>query len=140
MNILLVEDNPGDILLAQEALNELAVTHHLQVVRDGEGAICIISELMETPSHTPDLILLDLNLPGLSGLEVLSFIKSYAGWNHVPVVVFSTSDAETDISSCYQRRANCFITKPIGFEELVQLFRQILSFWGRQTYAFKASA
>lgn len=140
MNIVLIEDNPGDVLLAREALRELDLSHHLHLATDGEGAICLISEMMADPHSTPDLVLLDLNLPGLSGLEVLSFIKSQQAWQQVPVVVFSTSDAHSDIQSCYARRANCFLTKPIGFDELVQMFRRVFDFWNRQNQAWRVSA
>jgi two-component system, chemotaxis family, response regulator Rcp1 len=140
MNIFLVEDNTGDVLLAREAMREINLPYHLEVVQDGEGAICRLSQMMEEASLTPDIVLLDLNLPGLSGLEVLSFIKNHQPWDHVPVVVFSTSEAESDIASCYQRQANCFLTKPIGFDELVGMFRQMFAFWHRQTRSCRISA
>lgn len=140
MNIFLIEDNAGDVLLAREAMRELNLPCHLEVVQDGEGAICRLSEMMEEAHLAPDMVLLDLNLPGLPGLEVLSFIKNHEPWDHVPVVVFSTSDAAKDIASCYQRQANCFLTKPIGFDELVYMFRQVFTFWHRQTHGYRMSA
>jgi len=140
MNIFLIEDNAGDVLLVREAMREIDLPCHLEVVHDGEGAICRLSQMMEEGRGTPDLVLLDLNLPGLSGLEVLSFIKNYRPWDHIPVVVFSTSDAARDIASCYQRQANCFVTKPIGFEDLVVMFRQIFAFYGRQSPNYRISA
>lgn len=130
IEILLVEDNPGDIRLTQEALKEGRILNHLHVVEDGEQAIAFLNQ-MEPYSQAPlpDLILLDLNLPRRNGLEVLGMIKSNEALKHIPVVVFTTSQAEEDIMSAYNLYANCYITKPIDLEQFINSVKSIEDFW-----------
>ncbi len=129
-NILLVEDNPGDIRLTKEAFKEINLDAALYVTRDGEEAI---SFLMKKSSYqtmpTPDLILLDLNLPKKDGREVLKIIKTDPALMQIPVVIMTTSKAKEDISKAYNLYANCYITKPIGLEEFINVVQYIGKFW-----------
>ncbi|MGB3309560.1 MAG: response regulator [Nodosilinea sp.] len=130
LEILLVEDNPGDIRLTQEVLNEGQICSHLNVVDDGEKAIAFLNHsppyLHAPPPH---LILLDLNLPRRSGLEVLKIIKTDDALKHIPVIVFTSSQAEEDIMSAYSLHANCYITKPLDLEQFTRSIRSIEDFW-----------
>ncbi len=130
VEILLVEDNPGDIRLTQEVLKEGKIHNHLNVVEDGEQAIAFLYHI-EPYSHAPlpDLILLDLNLPRRNGLEVLRMIKTNDTLKHIPVVIFTTSEAEEDIMSAYNLYANCYITKPIDLEQFIKSVKSIEDFW-----------
>jgi len=130
IEILLVEDNPGDVRLTQEILKEGNIHSHLNVVDDGEKAIAF---LLRSGSyiHAPDpnLILLDLNLPRRGGLEVLEVVKTSDHLKHIPVIVFTTSQAEEDVMRAYNLHANCFITKPIDLEQFTQRVKSIEDFW-----------
>lgn len=130
INILLVEDSPGDARLTQEALREGKVTNVLYMVRDGEEAVRFLRR--EPPYNnkpTPDMIMLDLNLPRMDGREVLARIKNDPDFRHIPVVVLTTSKAEEDIASAYDLRCNCYITKPVDLDQFLKIIRQIESFW-----------
>lgn len=133
MNILLVEDNPGDIILAKEALkisSETIGSYHLEVAKDGEEAIRFLHRLGRFKRKLrPDLIFLDLNLPRKNGFEVLKEIKSSDSLKNIPVVVFSTSSSEFDINNSYQYQANCYVTKPVDFDDFIEVMGRILSFW-----------
>lgn len=130
INILLVEDNPGDIRLTREALKESVVPHELSVVGDGAAAIRYLERATaEGPATVPDLVLLDLNLPKLNGHEVLQRIKSHDQWKVIPVVVLTTSEAEVDILTCYSEHANCYITKPLALHTFMDVVKQIQDFW-----------
>jgi len=129
-NILLVEDNPGDVRLTQEAMKESKSRCILNVVGDGEEAIMYLQnkgEYSEVPR--PDLILLDLNLPKLSGREVLQRIKQMDQVKSIPVVVLTTSTAQEDIVSSYALHANCYITKPSDLDDFIGAIQQIETFW-----------
>jgi two-component system, chemotaxis family, response regulator Rcp1 len=130
VEILLVEDNPGDVRLTQEVLKDCRIQNHLNVVDDGEKAIAF---LYRTPpyNHAPEpkLVLLDLNLPRRGGLEVLKMIKTSEALRHIPVIVFTTSQAEEDIMSAYNLYANCYITKPIDLEQFTKSVKSIEDFW-----------
>jgi two-component system, chemotaxis family, response regulator Rcp1 len=130
IEILLVEDNPGDVRLTQEVLKDGRVHNHLNVVDDGEKAIAFLSR---TPPYTnapePNLVLLDLNLPRRGGLEVLKIIKTNETLMHIPVIVFTTSQAEEDIMNAYNLHANCYITKPIDLEQFTNSVQSIEDFW-----------
>lgn len=130
IEILLIEDNPGDIRLTQEVLKEGKILNHLNIVEDGEKAIAFLNR-MEPYSHAPhpDLILLDLNLPRKDGLEVLKIIKTDKILKPIPVVVFTTSQAEEDIMNAYNLYANCYITKPIDLENFIRSIKSIETFW-----------
>jgi two-component system, chemotaxis family, response regulator Rcp1 len=130
LEILLVEDNPGDVRLIQEALREARSRHKLRVVQDGVEAMSYLRKL--TPyvaSARPDLILLDLNLPKKDGREVLAEIKSDPGLRRIPVVVLTTSDAPDDISRSYDLFANCYVAKPASLSQLVSTVQAIENFW-----------
>lgn len=130
INIALIEDNPGDIRLTQEALGESNMDFHLEVLMDGLEAI---KYLHRTDKYSnairPDIILLDLNLPKKDGREVLAFIKSHSELKRIPVLVLTTSNSEADITRAYDYHANCYITKPIDFNEFIDIVRLIESFW-----------
>ncbi len=130
VEILLVEDNPGDVRLTREALREGSFRNNLNVVSDGvEALIFLRHEGIYANSPEPDLILLDLNLPRKGGHEVLAEIKADQALCHIPVVVLSTSSDEADIIDSYALHANCYITKPVGFEQFVDVVKAIEAFW-----------
>ena len=130
IEILLVEDSPGDVLLTRETLKDAKVLNHLSVVGDGEAAMAF---LHRDPPHInaprPDLILLDLNLPKKDGREVLAEIKSDSEWRRIPVVVLTTSAAEQDIFESYDLHANCYITKPVNLDQWIDVVNSIENFW-----------
>jgi chemotaxis family two-component system response regulator Rcp1 len=130
IDILLVEDSPGDIRLAQEALKESKIRNKLFVVEDGVEAMAFLRQqgkYAEVPR--PDLILLDLNLPRKSGREVLAEIKSDEELKRIPVVVLTVSRAEEDILRSYDHHANCYITKPLDFSQFMEITKSIEQFW-----------
>ncbi|MDO9185489.1 MAG: response regulator [Bacteroidia bacterium] len=130
IDILLVEDSPGDVRLTQEVLKEGKIKNKLSVVMDGEEAIFFLKKIGKYKDvSTPDLILLDLNLPKRDGREVLAEIKNDPNFSSIPVVVLTTSDAEKDIISSYASHANAFITKPVDFDQFVTVVRAIEDFW-----------
>jgi len=121
INILLVEDNPGDILLTMEALKESKIHNNIDVVKDGIEALAFLKrEGKYINKSRPDLILLDLNLPKKDGREVLEEIKSDKHLKKIPVVVLTTSEAEQDILKAYNLHANCYITKPVDLEQFIK--------------------
>lgn len=125
VQILLVEDNDGDIILTQEALKEGKIKNQISVARDGEEAINMLNET----NNLPDLILLDINLPKVNGFEVLSAIKTNDRLKAIPVIMLSTSGAEKDVLTSYNNYANCFITKPVDFTRFMEVVRTIENFW-----------
>jgi chemotaxis family two-component system response regulator Rcp1 len=125
VQILLVEDNDGDIILTQEALKEGKIKNQISVARDGQQAI----DLLNKATVLPDLILLDINLPKVNGFEVLAAIKSDDRFKMIPVIMLSTSGAENDILTSYNNYANCFITKPVDFNRFMEVVRTIENFW-----------
>jgi two-component system response regulator len=130
VEILLVEDDAGDIDLTEEALEESKLQINLNVVRDGVEAIAYLRREGEYANATqPDLMLLDLNLPRKDGREVLQEIKNDNKLKHIPVVVLTTSDTDEDILSSYDLGANCYVNKPLGMEEFAQIVRSIEDFW-----------
>jgi chemotaxis family two-component system response regulator Rcp1 len=130
IDILLVEDNPGDVRLAQEALKESKVRNKLFVVEDGVEAMAFLHrEGKYADSPRPDLILLDLNLPRKSGREVLAEVKTNEDFKRIPVVVLTVSRAEEDIIRCYNHHANCYITKPLDFNQFMEVTKSIEEFW-----------
>ena len=130
IEILLVEDNPADVRLTQEALREGKLRNTLTVAETGEKALAMLSR---RPPHAdspkPDLILLDLNLPGRSGREVLAEIKADPDLKRIPVVILTTSKAEEDVVKSYNLHANAYITKPVDLDKFMQVVRSIESFW-----------
>ena len=130
IEILLVEDNPGDVRLTIEGLNEAKVRNNLQVARDGVEALEFLRRQGRfADAVRPDLILLDLNLPRMDGREVLAEVKSDPDLKAIPVVVLTTSSAEQDILHSYQLQANCYITKPVDLEQFIKVVRSIEDFW-----------
>ena len=130
IDILLVEDNPGDVRLTQEALKEAKVRNNLHVVEDGVEAMAFLKREGEYASAPlPDLILLDLNLPRKDGREVLEEIKQDDQLKRVPVVVLTTSQAEEDILRSYNLHANCYVNKPVDLDEFIKIVKSIEDFW-----------
>ena len=130
IEILLVEDNPADVRLTEEALKEGKVRNNLHVARDGVEAIEFLHRVGKwTGSPRPDLILLALNLPRKDGREVLADIKRDPELKLIPVVVLTTSSAEVDILKSYKLHANCYITKPVDLEQFVRVVKSIDDFW-----------
>lgn len=128
--ILLVEDNPGDIRLTQEALKESELDVHLDVVSDGEQAVdFLLRKGKYSSAPRPHIVLLDLNLPKKNGIEVLREIKVHDSLKKIPIVVLTTSDADHDISKAYGLGANCYILKPVDFDDFARVIRLIEEFW-----------
>ena len=130
IEILLVEDNPGDARLAKEALRDSKLKNNLYVVEDGVEAIKFLGA--ETPYENavrPDLILIDLNLPRMDGREVLKAIKSDERFKRIPVVILTMSNAEEDILKSYNLHANCYITKPLDLDQFIKVVQSIEDFW-----------
>ena len=130
IHILLVEDNEGDIFLTTEAFENAKVHTELSVVRDGKAAMDFLGREGEYfNANMPDLLLLDLNLPRKNGFEVLQFVKKNTNLKHIPVIILSTSSAETDINKSYENYANCYITKPMDIENFFSIVSRIENFW-----------
>lgn len=130
IEILLVEDNPGDVRLTREALKEEKICNQLHVAKDGDEAIDFLyrrNGFAEAPR--PDIILLDLNLPKKTGQEVLAEIKDNPELRCIPVVILTTSEAEEDILKAYDNHANCYITKPVELQKFMEIVRRIETFW-----------
>jgi len=130
IEILLVEDSPGDVRLTIKALSETKVSNNLHVAVDGMEALAFLRRQGEYADATePDLILLDLDLPRLNGRGVLAELKADPQLRHIPVVILTTSTADRDILDTYDLHANCYISKPINLEQFVSIVQSIDSFW-----------
>jgi chemotaxis family two-component system response regulator Rcp1 len=130
VEILLVEDNPGDVRLTQEVLREGKVRNTLRVAGDGEQALAMLRrEGAHRDAPRPDVILLDLNLPKKDGRAVLAEIKSDPLLHRIPVVILTTSKAEEDVLKSYELNANCYITKPVDLDQFINVVRMIEDFW-----------
>jgi CheY-like chemotaxis protein len=130
IEVLLVEDDPGDVLMTQEAFAEHKVRNRLAVVSDGEEAIAYLRrEGRFSDAVRPDLVLLDLNLPRRDGRQVLEEIKSDERLRQIPVVVLTTSQADEDILRSYELHANAYVTKPVDFDQFIAVVRQIDQFF-----------
>ena len=130
IHILIVEDNPGDARLAVEALAEGKVSNKISIVQDGVEAISFLRrENGYSDAPRSDLILLDLNLPKMNGKDVLAIIKEDSKLKRIPVVILTTSDADQDIFATYDLHANCYITKPVGFDQFISVIQSIEDFW-----------
>jgi len=130
IDILLIEDNPGDVDLTREALEESKIKNNLNVAMDGQQALDFLYKKGEfSDSPTPDLILLDLNLPNIDGREVLANIKKHKDLRRIPVVILTSSKAEEDIIKAYNLHANCYVQKPLDFKSFTEIVKQIESFW-----------
>jgi chemotaxis family two-component system response regulator Rcp1 len=130
IEVLLVEDNPGDVRLTREALKEGKVINHLSVAKDGEEALAFLRrEGAFADAPRPDVILLDLNLPRRDGREVLQAIKADPSLRTIPVVILTSSEAERDIARAYELNANCYITKPVDLDQFITVVKSIEDFW-----------
>lgn len=130
IEILLVEDNAGDVRLTVEAFRDAKVRNNMAVVRDGVEAMQYLRQEGEfSDNKRPDVILLDLNLPRMDGREVLAKLKKDPSLKNIPVVILTTSEAESDILQAYELHANCFITKPVDLEQFVTVVKSIEEFW-----------
>ncbi len=129
-HILLVEDNEGDILLTQEVFKTSGFSHPLSIARDGEEALDFLYQRNKlSGAERPDLILMDINIPKINGKEVLTIIKKDNDLKTIPVIMLSTSSDDRDILESYRNHANCFITKPINFDEFSKAVVEIKNFW-----------
>ena len=130
IEILLVDDNPTDVLLAEEALEHVQIFNNLHVAKDGVQALAFLRrEGGHAHAARPDLILLDLNMPRKDGREVLAEIKADEALKRIPVVILTTSRAEEDIFKAYGLHANCYIVKPVDFDQFAEVVRSIEHFW-----------
>ena len=130
IEVLLVEDNVGDVRLTKEALRDAKVRNNLHVVPDGVEAMAFLRRQGRYAGvPRPDLVLLDLNLPKKGGLEVLEEIKTDDALQHIPVVILTTSQAEQDVVQSYRRRANAYVTKPVDLEQFLKVVGSIEQFW-----------
>lgn len=128
--ILLVEDNEGDILLTTEALKEVKTDYRLSVARDGMEAVLFLEKSEKLPeAKKPNLIFCDINMPKMSGLEVCSFIKNSELLKHIPVIMLTNSTSKKDILQAYKNGANCYIAKPEEFVDFIQKINQIMDYW-----------
>lgn len=126
----MVDDNEGDVLLTREALEEAKIVNRISVTYDGMEAIRFLKKVPPfTGCETPDLILLDINLPKMDGKEVLGIIKSDPDLKRIPVIMLTTSSSEKDILASYDNYANCYITKPVDLERFMEVVRTIEDFW-----------
>jgi two-component system, chemotaxis family, response regulator Rcp1 len=130
IEILLVEDNPGDVRLTREALRDAKVRNNMMVAGDGIEALAYLrQEGQHVDAIRPDLILLDLNLPRMNGFEVLDVIKEDDALKHIPVVILTTSQAEQDIIRSYNLHANAYVTKPVDLDQFIKVIKAIEGFW-----------
>ena len=130
IDILLIEDNDGDILLTKEALETKSMINHMAIAKNGVDAIAYVNDMLEDSSMIfPDLILLDINLPKKNGHEVLEFIKTHKQLKQIPVIVLTTSSSDKDIFTSYQHHANCYITKPVDIMGFMDTISKIEDFW-----------
>lgn len=130
VHILLVEDNEGDIMLTTEALQDGRIINHIDVVRDGKKAMDFLLKKGEYASaDTPDIIVLDVNLPKKNGHEVLQFIKNHHDLKQIPVIMLTTSSSKSDINKSYENHANCYITKPVDSDGFIRAIKTMEDFW-----------
>jgi CheY-like chemotaxis protein len=129
IQLLIIEDNPGDVRLLEEAFEELHANIRIRVAKDGAEGIDAIAGTNQEKERCPDLILLDLNLPKVSGHDVLVKIKSDPRTRHIPVIVLTSSRAESDVRRAYQSHANAYLRKPSTLEGLLNTARDVKNFW-----------
>ena len=125
IEILLIEDNPGDIELTRVGFDEARIANNLSVISDGQEAM----EFFERGESLPDIILLDINLPKADGLEILELIRQKENSKNIPVIMLTSSESDTDIKRSYAKKANSFITKPVDFEKFHQVIKSLKTFW-----------
>ena len=130
VHILLVEDNEGDIILTTEAFNDMKLENKISIVRDGEEALRFLRKQGDfKEATTPQLILMDINLPGIDGKELLDIIKKDEHLKEIPVVMLTSSAADADISECYDKHVNWYITKPIDYDKYTKVLHEIEAFY-----------
>jgi len=130
VHILLVEDNEGDIILTTEAFKDMQLENKISIVRDGEEALCFLRKQDDYADvSTPQLILMDINLPGMDGKELLETIKKDPELKEIPVVMLTSSAADADISECYDKHVNWYITKPIDYDKYTKVMHEIEAFY-----------
>jgi len=130
VNILLVEDNEGDIILTTEAFKDMKLENKISVVKDGEEALRFLKKQGEyTDAVTPQLVLMDINLPGMDGKQLLDLIKKDDELKEIPVVMLTCSDRDADISDCYDKQVNWYITKPIDYDKYTKVMHEIEAFY-----------
>lgn len=130
IKILLVEDNPGDVRLIKEVFKDAKIFNAMHIAYDGETAMKILRKQAEySDCATPDMILLDLNLPKKDGREVLREVKNDDDLKCIPVVILTTSNAEEDLIETYKMNANCYITKPVDLDQFINVVKSIENFW-----------
>ena len=130
VNILLVEDNEGDIILTTEAFKDMKLDNKIDVVRDGEEALRFLKKQEPFADvSTPQLILMDINLPGMDGKQLLDIIKKDERLKNIPVVMLTSSDTDEDISECYDKHVNWYITKPIDYDKYTKVMHEIEAFY-----------
>jgi len=130
VKILLIEDSDGDILLITQALKNAQVTNGVTVIKDGDKALLYLRKEGDYENvETPDLILLDINLPRVDGIEVLAEIKNDPLLMSIPVVMLTTSESEKDVINSYNNHANCYIVKPVNFQKFIDVVQLIKEFW-----------
>jgi two-component system, chemotaxis family, response regulator Rcp1 len=130
VHILLVEDNEGDIILTTEAFRDMQLQNEVSVVKDGEEALRFLKKQGEhSAAATPQLILMDINLPGMDGKQLLNIIKSDEQLKEIPVVMLTCSDTDADISECYDKQVNWYITKPIDYDKYTKVMHEIEAFY-----------
>ncbi len=130
INILLIEDNEGDILLTTEAFEDSRIVNKITAIKDGKEAIIFFESLNNrNKEEIPHLVLLDINLPKMSGHEVLIYLKQHEKYKSIPVIMLTTSSSQKDILLCYKNYVNCYITKPIDVADFMQAIAKIEDFW-----------
>ena len=130
IHILLVEDNEGDIMLTTDALNEGKISNLISIVKDGWEAIQFLEKREKYAAESsPDIILMDVNLPKMNGHEVVKHIKTSDVLKHIPVIMLTTSASASDVSQSYENHANCFITKPVDVADFLKVIASIETFW-----------
>ncbi len=128
--VLLIDDNPHDTLLTQEAFNDCKRDVNINIFHDGSEALGFLKKQgVHSSSTTPDLVLLDINMPRMSGIEVLQHIKNDDSLKSIPVVILSTSSNQDEIKKCYQLQANSYISKPISYFDLIEIVEHISHYW-----------
>ncbi len=129
IEILLIEDSPSDARLTEEALKESKVANTLKVVGSGEQGLDLLEECKRSVKPLPDIVLLDLELPGMNGLDTLAKIKGAQSYSHIPVVMLTASSDQKDILEAYQHQVNCFVTKPVDFNRFTEIIKELENFW-----------
>jgi DNA-binding response OmpR family regulator len=125
IEILLIEDNPGDIELVREGFEEARVANHLSIIGDGQAAL----DFFIKGENLPDIILLDINLPKANGFEILETIRSQPKSAEIPVIMLTSSEADSDVVKSYQNSANSYVSKPVDFDKFIAAIKSIESFW-----------